>query len=94
MQYRLAGANDYTAVTLGSGTTMLTGLSPVTNYEVRMRNICGAGDTSRWTTRTFRTLPPNVSRLYVKPTACGKGDGTSWANAMDNIDEALQMADL
>ena len=94
MQYRLAGATDYTAVTLGSGTTMLTGLSPVTNYEVRMRNICGAGDTSRWTTRTFRTLPPNVSRLYVKPTACGNGDGTSWANAMDNIDEALQMADL
>ncbi|MBR3413120.1 MAG: hypothetical protein IKG81_10585 [Bacteroidales bacterium] len=93
MQYRMAGATDYTAVALGSGATVLTGLTPVTGYEVRMRNICGAGDTSRWVSRTFTTLPPNVSRLYVKPTASGSGMGTSWADAMGDIDEALQMAD-
>ena len=93
MEYRIAGTTEYTSVTLGSGATTLTGLQPYTSYELRMRNICSATDTSSWVYRNFTTLPPNVSRLYVKPMASGSGDGTSWANAMGDVNAALQMAD-
>ena len=93
MQYRQAGATDYITLSPSSGTTSITGLTPVTSYEVRMRNICGAGDTSRWITQTFTTLPPNVTRLYVKPEACGDGYGSSWSNAMGDLDAALRMSE-
>ena len=101
VEYRQAGASTFTAASAGStvisspgvGTTTLTGLLPYREYEVRVRNICGAGDSSRWLSRTFTTPPYNVQRLYVKPLASGDGSGTSWSNAMDDLNEALRMAD-
>ena len=93
MQYRPVGDSNYTTVTLGTGTTTLTGLVPFSSYEVRMRNICGADDTSNWISRTFSTLPPNVDRLYVKTAACGDASGSSWENAMGDLETALRMTE-
>ena len=101
VECRQTGASTFTAAPAGStvisspgvGTTTLTGLLPYREYEVRVRNICGAGDSSRWLSRTFTTLPYNVQRLYVKPLAGGDGSGTSWADAMGDLNEALRMAD-
>ncbi len=96
IEYRESGATDFTATTVTpstTGSTTLTGLSPYSEYEVRVCNICSTGDSSRWISRTFTTLPPNVQRLYVKSDATGDGSGTSWANAMTDIDHALQLAD-
>ena len=93
MEYRATDETDFITVSLTTNPTTLTGLQPYKEYEVRMHNICGAGDTSRWISHTFTTLPPNVQRLYVKSDATGDGSGTSWANAMTDIDHALQLAD-
>ena len=93
MQYRPVGTDDYTSLTPGTGTFTLTGLSPLTQYELRMRNICGAGDSSRWISQFFTTLPPNVNRLYVKSEACGDGSGISWDNAMGDLEAALRMSE-
>lgn len=94
IQYRASTATEYITVTPGASPTILSGLTPNTEYEVRMRNICGANDTSRWISRTFTTLPLNLTRIYVKPTASGTATGESWANAMGDLESALQMADL
>ena len=32
------------------------------------------------------------SPLYVKSTALGSGDGTSWTNAMTNLQQAIDLA--
>ena len=94
IQYRASTATDYISVTPGTSPTTLSGLTPNTEYEVRMRNICGANDTSRWIRRTFTTLPLNLTRFYVKPTASGTATGDSWTNAMGDLNSALQMADV
>ncbi len=94
IQYRASTATEYITVTPGASPTILSGLTPNTEYEVRMRNICGASDTSRWISRTFTTPPLNLTRIYVKPTASGTATGESWANAMGDLKSALQVADI
>ena len=94
IQYRASTATEYITLTPGASPTTLSGLTPNTEYEVRMRNNCGASDTSRWISRTFTTLPLNLTRIYVKPTASGNATGESWANAIGDLESALQMADL
>jgi hypothetical protein len=50
LEYKTASSSNWTAAT-GTITNpySLSGLTPSTNYNVRVRSICGAGDTSAWT---------------------------------------------
>ncbi len=44
-----------TTLTVTSNHVVLTGLSPLTNYEVYVRSICSVGDTGSWSHRVFKT---------------------------------------
>ncbi len=67
----------------------LTNLTPNTQYYIRVQTVC-APITSHWAFSTFRTAIPLVDHLYV--TTTGTGDGSSWANAMGDLSDALDMA--
>lgn len=49
VQQRNQGATNITTTSCTTNWTYFTGLSIATNYEWRVRSICGDGDTSEWT---------------------------------------------
>ena len=78
-----AGAGTESIVS--SATASLGGLSAITGYDVYVRSICGAGDTSSWSAvASFTTLCANVAVPYTQdfstflPDACWNeaGSGT------------------
>lgn len=90
LQYKSSNETAYTSLpTIGNNYT-LGGLSFNTDYTVRMRQICGDGDTSAWKTLEFTTSVPQFDILYVKENATG--NGTSWSNATGDLNWALSTA--
>ena len=76
----------------------LNGLIPGTEYEVQLRKHCGMSSCegmddgySDWLSETFTTTDPTVI-LYVTPTGAGTMDGSSWANASNDLNAMLTLA--
>ena len=90
LEYKAEGASDYTSVAAGGSTFTLTGLAQSTNYELRVRSVCGVEESSEWKTVNFTTLVKYCERLYV--TTNGTGDGSSWANATNDLNNALYIS--
>ena len=91
LEYKAENANEYTPLVVQGDSYTLTGLTPYTNYEVRVRSLC-TEDTTDWKTVNFTTLVTNMDRLYVKTG--GAGDGSSWEQATNDLSLALTMARL
>ena len=91
-EYRRAEDEDYTAVVLTGDTLRLAGLVFSTAYQLRVRSLCGAGETSAWREASFETPIQLIDRFYIKPTATGSGNGLSWADAADDIGDVVEMA--
>ncbi len=70
VQYKLASAENWTDVAINSTETSftLTGLTPLTAYEVRAQSICDGNATSDWRTARFTT------------TAVAEPVGDSWSD--------------
>ncbi len=81
----------YGMVLLGADST-LEGLSQSTTYYLRVRNICAVGDSSGWRTISFTTLPDASPIVYVASQPAGLADGSSWNNAMSDINRAMDYA--
>jgi len=83
---------EYGTGALGTGTRVvttsnpytITGLSGATTYNVFVRAICTAGDTSSWTAATvFNTpLPNNLPAGALQLTVNGGCSGTPYANTL------------
>ncbi len=68
LQYKAAGqawgGGNVTTTTLTDTTFDFSGaLTPVTTYNVRVANYCGAGDTSTWRSTTFTTACSEIATL-------------------------------
>jgi hypothetical protein len=76
---------------INSGVTNLTSLEIFTDYSVYVRKKC-TNNTTGWSQpiifRTDRTL----GFIYVNQNASGNNNGISWANAYNNITDALAVA--
>ena len=63
-----------TSAPLTSSSTTLTGLSPLTNYDIYIQADCGAGDLSDWTGPiSFSTLPTPPLGLTCSTTGTSSG---------------------
>ena len=60
VHYKVQGAGSESTVSVAGSSYMLTGLSPCTTYEVRLRSACGSIVTSAYTsTEQFKTATSN-----------------------------------
>ena len=91
LQYRNADSNDWISLVPAPEVT-LNGLGQYTDYQIRIRSICGNGDTSEWRTTMFRTHPRQQSHFYVAQQSRGRADGSSWADATGDLNRVLQVA--
>ncbi len=95
LQYSTDDGATWTTV-VGLDATMetftVTGLTGNTTYRLRLRCNCGADGNSIWVSLIQKTAPVRYQHIYVKADATGAGDGTTWENALTDINEALELA--
>lgn len=89
LEYKEVGSAEYTALPDTGTTCVLQGLRQNTSYEVRIRSLCGVGE-SQWKYATFTTEVKNCNRLYVKTG--GNGSADSWTNANGDLNWAIETA--
>ncbi|HPZ04138.1 MAG TPA: fibronectin type III domain-containing protein, partial [Bacteroidales bacterium] len=90
IEYKTAAATSWTTQTVTNPTYTMTGLQPSTNYQVRVKSLCGSGVESGYTTPvSFTTAAPpcvaptnlaisNVSSTGATATWTAGGSETSW----------------
>ncbi len=89
------GGATYSALAGVEDTTTLyhiTNLRGSYTYTLRLRCICGEGDTSQWARLEVTTAPMRYEHIYVKADATGMGNGSTWADAFNDINPAVEMA--
>ena len=88
------GTTYTTLVGVDSSTTLyhVTGLRNGATYRLRLRNICGQGDTSQWVHLVVTSAPIRYRHVYVKADADGAADGLTWDDAFADLAPALEAA--
>ena len=82
LEYKATDDDNYTVLSPSSNTYLLSGLRQNTQYDVRVRSICGENHSS-WKQTTFTTEVINTEHIYV--TTTGSGDGSSWTAATNDL---------
>jgi trimeric autotransporter adhesin len=92
ISYRQTDATDWTNVTSALASLQITGLTPSTQYDVRVRSICPDNSVSDFSaTEYFTTLAPPDTEAPTAPTnltASGITEYTvnlSWTASTDNV---------
>ncbi len=86
--------NNYQTITTTDTSLWITGLQPSYYYDITIRGICGAGDSSTERYYNFMSGPRRTPIVYVKADASYTDsiDGTSWGRAFNNIYDAQDLA--
>ena len=72
-EYKRNADADYTSVAVTSPTFTMTGLVQLTQYNVRVKALCGTGDESGYTTTNFTTPQCGVSSYIITASATQGG---------------------
>lgn len=67
-------------------------LIPNMTYQLRMRNRCSTTSFSHWNEQTVSTPPRVLSIIYVTEGGSGFRDGSSWLNATQDLQWAIDLA--
>ena len=71
-----------------TGNTSLAGLTPLTTYDVFIREQCS--NTTDWSTVAYSFTTPGT--VYVNQNATGANTGLNWADAFTSLTDALALA--
>ena len=71
----------------------LTGLTPSAQYDIRAKSLCSETSESVYVNKSFVTPSVNLPIIYVDADADGLRDGSSWENALDDLNSALFIAE-
>ena len=71
-----------------SGTTNISSLDVDTSYDVYLRKQC-TNSTSDWLNPISFKTEKVYTEVFVNKNATGNNDGTSWANAFTNLQDAI-----
>lgn len=58
--YRQASSQEWVGLGVSESGIPIENLLPSTDYQLRLRQVCGQGDSSNWTIFPFRTLDPAI----------------------------------
>ena len=72
-EYKRNADADYTSVAVTSPTFTMTGLVQLTQYNVRVKALCGTGDESGYTTTNFTTPQCGVTSYIITASATQGG---------------------
>ncbi len=72
-EYKRISDADYTSVVVTVPTFTMTGLSQLTQYNVRVKALCGGGDESDYTTTNFTTPQCGVTSYIITASASSGG---------------------
>ncbi|MBQ8761172.1 MAG: right-handed parallel beta-helix repeat-containing protein [Bacteroidales bacterium] len=72
----------------------LTGLTPSVEYDIRAKAVCSESSESIYVNKSYVTPSVNLPVIYVDADADGLRDGSSWENAIDDLNAAFFMAEL
>jgi len=72
-EYKRNADPDYTSVVVTAPTYTMTGLMQLTQYNVRVKALCGAGDESDYTTANFTTPQCGVTSYIITASASSGG---------------------
>ncbi len=68
VQYKAATASTWQSATANTTSYTMTGLTPATNYQVRVQAVCDASSTSEWTTAVSFTTASEDTPTCPAPT--------------------------
>ena len=71
----------------------LIGLTPSVEYDIRAKALCSETSESVYVNKSFVTPSVNLPIVYVDADADGLRDGSSWENALDDLNSALFIAE-
>ena len=93
-EYKRQGDDVYTAIeNVTASPFILTGLTPSVKYDIRAKALCGNDSESVYVKKTFTTPSVNIPVIYVDADAAGLRDGSSWTDAVVDLNDALFMAE-
>jgi hypothetical protein len=81
IRYGRAGCNVDTLTSIpvtGADTLLLTGLDSGVVYDIYVRTICGSGDTSTWTSGSFRTQASSPINIFPYICDFTSPEGQAW----------------
>ncbi|WP_055445089.1 choice-of-anchor Q domain-containing protein [Lacinutrix himadriensis] len=91
ISYNPTGTANFVNVANVSNPYTITGLDPNTIYDLIVRASCVSSSGTYSSVGTFQTVNPV---LFVDDSATGLNDGSSWADAFVNLEDALAIATI
>jgi hypothetical protein len=82
VEYALAGTNNWTTLNTSTSSTTISGLTHNTEYDYRVRALCGLNSISEWSTDSFKTklLVCNAPAFNATTAVTFQSATVNWTN--------------
>lgn len=92
VQYKRSTDTGWTTQSMIYHPQPIINLIPNMEYNIRVRTRCSATEFSAWNEQTFTTSPKLLDVIYVTVNGSGLRDGSSWLNAANDLQWAIDQA--
>lgn len=92
VQFKRSTDNEWTNQSMMIHPQPIVNLIPNMEYNIRVRTRCSATEFSEWNEQTFTTAPQLLDIIYVSQNGSGLRDGSSWNDATNDLQWAIDQA--